>query len=203
MRQRLLLVLIVALAAGVVGLAVFWQPNLNTPTQASGPAGGDFVLMSADGPIDTTSLRGKVVLVYFGYTYCPDICPTSLTVTAQALQQLAPEEATRIKVIFVSVDPERDTPARLKEYAAFFHPAMVGVTGSADEISRVARLYGAIYARQDVGSAGYAVDHSAWTYVVTPNGRLGGRIAHGASVDQTLAEIRKHLPPLPSTKGMP
>jgi protein SCO1/2 len=204
MRQRLLLLLVAALAAGIVGLALFWQPNANAPHQpSSGPAGGDFVLTSADGPIDTASLRGKVVLVYFGYTYCPDICPTSLTVTAQALQQLSAEEAPLVRMIFVSVDPERDTPARLKEYAAFFHPAIVGVTGSKEELSRIARLYGAVYARQDIGGAGYAVDHSAWTYVVTPDGRLSGRIPHGASVEQTLAEIRKHLPNPPSTKGTP
>lgn len=202
MRQRLLLALVVALAAGIVGLAVFWQPNLGSPPSApGGPAGGDFVLTSADGPVDTATLRGQVVLVYFGYTYCPDICPTSLGVTSQALGRLSPEEAARVRVIFVSVDPERDTPARLKEYAAFFHPAFVGVTGSNEEIARVARQYGAIYARQEVGGAGYAVDHSAWTYVVTPDGRLGGRIPHGASVEQTLAEIRKHLPNLSSPKG--
>lgn len=195
MSPRLLIALVVVLATAVIGLALFWQPQLPSVTSLSkAPAGGDFVLDSADGPLDTTTLRGKLVLVYFGYTYCPDICPTSLAVTGQALNQLSPDEQSRVRIVFVSVDPDRDTPARLKDYAAFFHPNMIGVTGSKEQVSTVARLYGASYAFQDVGSsAGYVVDHSAWTYVVAPDGRLAHRIPLGAGVEQTLAEIRKQL----------
>ncbi len=204
MSQRLLVALAAILAAAI-GLALFWQPQLpSAPGTPPAPAGGDFVLQSEDGPVDTSTLRGQVVLVYFGYTYCPDVCPTSLTVTGQALGKLAPGELALVKTVFVSVDPERDTPARLKDYVNFFHPNMVGVTGSKAEIDAAARKYGAIYARQDVGStAGYVVDHSAWTYVVAPDGRLAGRIPHGASVEQTLAEIRKWLPATPTPKGAP
>ena len=97
----------------------------------SAPTGGDFTLQSATGPVTLKDYRGKVVLLYFGYTYCPDICPTSLTATAQALGQLAPAELARVQTLFVSVDPERDTPARLKDYGAFFHPSIIGVTGTA------------------------------------------------------------------------
>jgi protein SCO1 len=203
MSQRLLLALAVLLTAAAAGLALFWQPQLSpSPAVTGAPAGGDFVLTSADGPVDTARLRGNILLIYFGYTYCPDICPTSLTVTSQALGKLAPEELARVQTVFVSVDPERDTPERLKDYVAFFHPSMVGVTGGKDEIATAARMYGAVYARQDVGStAGYVVDHSAWTYVVAPDGKLVGRIPHGASVEQTLAEIRKWLPSNSPPKG--
>jgi protein SCO1 len=205
MSQRLLFALVVVLATTVIGLALFWQPQLPSATSPpKAPAGGDFVLTSADGPLDTTTLRGRLVLVYFGYTYCPDICPTSLTVTGQALNQLSPDEQSGVRMIFVSVDPDRDTPARLKDYAAFFHPNMIGVTGSKDQVDAVAKQYGASYAFQDVGSsAGYVVDHSAWTYVVAPDGRLAGRIPHGASVEQTLAEIRKQLHSTLPSKGTP
>lgn len=196
---------LVAALAAAIGLALFWQPSLPpAPGAPAAPAGGDFVLTSADGPVDTATLRGKLLLVYFGYTYCPDICPTSLTVTGQALGQLAPNELAQVRTIFVSVDPARDTPARLKDYVTFFHPGMVGVTGSDDAIAAAARKFGAVYARQDVGSkAGYVVDHSAWTYVVAPDGRLAARIPHGASVELTLAEIRKWLPATPTPKGAP
>ena len=202
MSQRLLFVLILLLASTAIGLALFWQPGQPAaPGVADGPAGGDFVLQSADGPLDTRSLRGKVVLIYFGYTYCPDICPTTLVAIGEALKALAPAELAQVRTVFVSVDPDRDTPQRLKDYAVFFHPSMVGVTGSNEDIAKVARLYGAIYARQDVGSsAGYVVDHSAWTYLVSPDGRLVGRIAHGTPPEQMLAEIRKWLPS-PITKG--
>ncbi len=204
MSQRLLLLLVTLLAAAVIGLALFWQPALPSAGLPAAPTGGDFVLTSADGPLDTATLRGKVVLVYFGYTYCPDICPTSLAVTSQALAKLAPEELAQVKTVFVSVDPERDDPARLKAYVEFFHPSMVGVTGSPEEIAIAAKKYGAVYARQEVGGgAGYVVDHSAWTYVVAPDGRLADRIPHGATVEQTLAEIRKWLPSPSTPKGTP
>ena len=205
MSQRSLIALVIALAATAIGLALFWQPQMATaPGNPATPAGGDFVLASADGPFDTASLRGKVVLIYFGYTYCPDICPTSLSATSQALRQLMATELEQVNVVFVSVDPERDTPARLKDYVAFFHPNIIGVTGTADQISAAARRYGAIYARQDIGGAtGYAVDHSAWTYVVAPDGHLAGQLAHGASVEQIVAAIRKSLPPPSPAKGNP
>jgi protein SCO1/2 len=197
MSQRILLVIAVLLAALVLGLAFFWQPELPErplPAAAS-PAGGDFKLQSAGGPVALQDFRGKVVLVYFGYTYCPDICPTSLAATAEGLKLLSPEELARVAVIFVSVDPERDTPARLKEYGEFFHPAIVGVTGSADEVAAIARRYGVFYARQPVATAGggYVVDHTSDTYIVAPDGRLDGKIAHAAPPEQVAAEIRKRL----------
>lgn len=197
MSQRILLVIAVLLAALVLGLAFFWQPELpERPLPvAAAPAGGDFTLQSAGGPVALQDFRGKVVLVYFGYTYCPDICPTSLAATAEGLKLLSPEELARVAVIFVSVDPERDTPARLKEYGEFFHPAIVGVTGSADEVAAIARRYGVFYARQPVATAGggYVVDHTSDTYVVAPDGRLDGKIAHAAPPEQVAAEIRKRL----------
>lgn len=196
------------LLAAALALTLLQRPA-GIPPAPEQPGEHDFVLQTADGPLDTRSLRGRLVLVYFGYTYCPDICPTSLTAIAQALEALSPEELAQVQVVFVSVDPERDTPARLKEYAAFFHPGMVGATGSSDEIAAVAGRYGVLYLRQDPdSSAGYAVDHSTWTYVLGADGRLAGRIAHGTPAAQVAAEIRKWLSapapsPLPVTKGNP
>lgn len=197
MSQRILLAIAILLAALVLGLAFFWQPELpERPLPvAAAPAGGDFTLQSAVGPVALQDFRGKVVLVYFGYTYCPDICPTSLAATAEGLKLLSPEELARVAVIFVSVDPERDSPARLKEYGDFFHPAIVGVTGSADEVAAIARRYGVFYARQPVATAGggYVVDHTSDTYIVAPDGRLDGKIPHAAPPEQVAAEIRKRL----------
>ena len=153
-----------------------------------------FVLL--DGSRQTTAdLRGKVVLVYFGYTYCPDVCPTALTGLAEGLKTLGPEEAAGVATLFVSVDAERDTPAHLKEYVAFFHPGIVGLTGSPAEVAEVARRYGVYYARQKAATAGgaYVVDHTSETYVLGRDGRLAGRIPHGASPERVAAEIRKFL----------
>ena len=136
-----------------------------------------------------------LVLLYFGYTYCPDICPTSLVATAEGLKDLKPDELARVAVILISVDPKRDTPARLKEYARFFHPVVVGVTGAPEEIAAAAKRYGVFYAEQKVATAGdgYVVDHSADTYVVAADGRLVAKIAHATAPDQVAVIIRKYL----------
>lgn len=197
MSERILSVIAVLLAALVLGLAFFWYPELpERPLPlAAMPEGGDFTLQSADGPVALRDFRGKVVLLYFGYTYCPDICPTSLAATAEGLKELTPDELARVAVILVSVDPKRDTPARLKEYARFFHPAIVGVTGTPEEIAAVAKRYGVFYAEQKVATAGdgYVVDHSADTYIVAADGKLAGKIAHATAPDQVAAIIRKYL----------
>ena len=197
MSQRILLAVAVLLAALVLGLAFFWQPEMpeRPLPMAAAPAGGDFTLQSAGGPVALQDFRGKLVLVYFGYTYCPDICPTALAATAEGLKLLTPEELARVAVVFISVDPERDTPARLKEYAEFFHPAIIGVTGTPEELATIARRYGVFYARQSVETAGggYVVDHTSDTYVVGVDGKLDGKIAHATPPEQVAAEIRKRL----------
>jgi protein SCO1/2 len=201
MSQRLLFAVVVLLAATAIGLALFWHPQMPGATEAKPPVGGDFVLQADTGPVDTRSLRGKVVLVFFGYTYCPDICPTSLTTIGNALRMLTPAELDRVTVMFVSVDPERDTPSRLRDYVQFFHPSIVGVTGSAEEVAKAAKLYGAIYARQNVPSIGYVIDHSGWTYVLAPDGQMVARLEHGISAERLVGEIRPWIPTSPSSKG--
>lgn len=187
----------VLLALAIVGVALFWQPALpEAPLPKAGmPPGGDFTVQTTQGPLSLHDYRGKLVLVYFGYTYCPDICPTSLAATAEGLRQLTPEELARVAMIFVSVDPKRDTPQRLKEYAEFFHPAIVGATATPEVIAEVAKRYGVFYAEQKVETAGdgYVVDHSADTYIVAPDGQLVGKIAHATPPDQVVLAISKYL----------
>jgi protein SCO1/2 len=172
-------------AAYLAGCSERGTPPPGTPT------GGDFVLRSADGPVDTKALRGKVLLIYFGYTHCPDVCPASLAAGAQALNALSPEERAKVRLIMVSVDPERDTPARLKEYAAYFHPEMIGVTGSTEEVAAVAKAFGAGYIRQPARSDGsYAVDHTTRTYVVAPDGRLALSLEPNTPAEKYLEAVR-------------
>lgn len=161
------------------------------PPASAGPRGGDFVLQSAAGPVDTRTLRGKVLLISFGYTHCPDVCPASLAAAAQALNALGAAEREKVRLIMVSVDPERDTPQRLAEYAAYFHPEMIAVTGSREEIDAVVRAYGAGYVRQPAGADGsYAVDHTTRTYVVAPDGRLVAQLELGTSVEKYVETVR-------------
>jgi len=162
---------------------------------ASRPTGGDFTLHSANGPVRLVDLRGRVVLIYFGYTSCPDICPTNLAYLGSALQDLTPRELDRVLVLFVSVDPARDSLGHLASYARYFHPNIVGVTGTPKEVAHVAALYGAAYRKVPQGNSamGYLVDHSAYTYVVDPKGRLVETLDHAPSPRLVTKTIRALL----------
>lgn len=195
MKKSLLIGINVLLAALIAGVAMFWEP---VPTSslplAKAPAGGDFVLEGPGGAVSLQAYRGKLVMLYFGYTFCPDVCPTSLTIWASALQQLTPQELARVQPIFVSVDPERDTLPRLVEYAAFFHPSIQPATGKLENLREIAARYGAVFARQDNASAGgYVVDHTSVTYLIDKEGHLAASVPHAAPPEQLLAAIRKHL----------
>lgn len=194
MSQKALLAAVVSLALAVLGLAVFWQPGAPARAGSGAAPGGDFTLQGARGPVSLRDYRGKVALLNFGYTHCPDVCPTALATVAGALRLLPPAQAARVAPLFVSVDPDRDSPAHLAEYTAFFHPALVGITGSPAAVAAVARQYGVFYARQKTASAaGYAVDHSADYYVIGPRGALEERLPFGASPEQLAAAVRRHL----------
>ena len=200
-RQAWWLTLIAGLAALLVWLAFFGNPGgddgdrPHRQLEAAAARGGDFTLRSPDGPVALAEQRGKVVLLYFGYTFCPDVCPTSLVLVAEALGKLTPEEATQVRAYFISVDPERDTPEVLRAYAPFFHPSIVGLTGSPQEIAEVAGRYGVSYMRQKSrDGAPYAVDHSSYTYVIGPDGKLAGRLPHASPASEIVAMIRSRLP---------
>lgn len=159
------------------------------------PQGGEFTLTAADGPHSLSDYQGKLVLVYFGYTYCPDICPTNLGNLSVAYRKLTPAEKNQLQILFVSVDPERDTPERLKQYADYFEAGIVGLTGKPQIISEIAQRYGVVYAKVDDPNNGthYAVDHSAFTYVVDPQGDLKQQLPHATRPDQFVKTIRHYL----------
>ena len=197
--RNVLVVLVIALSAALLWLAFGWQPEARdtapmpeqTPAAA---AGGDFVLLGADGPVALSAYRGRAVIIYFGYTFCPDVCPTSLVLIAQALTALTPVERAQVGALFISLDPERDTPEVLKAYAPFFHPDIVGLTGSPAQIAEVARQYGARYMKQKADSDGlYSVDHSSFTTLVDRDGRLVENLPYGSSAQHIVGMIRSVL----------
>jgi protein SCO1 len=127
---------------------------------------------SGPDPVGPQNFRGKVVVLFFGFTACPDVCPLTMQRLAAAMHELG-ERAGDVQVILVSVDPERDTPAEVDEYARRFHPSFVGVTGTEEELRATASSYGIFFARNESGSAaGYTVDHSASTLVLDRTGQL-------------------------------
>jgi protein SCO1/2 len=199
---RKLLIIAILVLAGVLAWLLYWAPTgkdgaMDGPIHrtlelAAPPKGGDFVLDSASGPVDLADLRGDVVLIYFGYTWCPDICPTNLVLIAGALKALSPEELERVQVLFVSVDPERDSAERLAEYSGYFHPKILGLTGTLEQIAAVAKLYGAAYRRTELADSamGYVVDHSAYSHLVDPQGRLVRNLDHATPSAEIVAAIR-------------
>lgn len=153
------------------------EPFLNT--DVSGAAyGSDFRLVDHTGkPRTLADFKGKVVLLFFGYTHCPDVCPTTLAEAAGAMQELGPR-ADRVQVLFVTVDPERDTPALLARYVPSFHPSFLGLHGDAKQLADTARDFKVFVQKTPAGSPGeYLIDHSAGTFVFDAQGRL--RLYHG------------------------
>lgn len=164
------------LAAGIAVFAV--QIIEDGPNQEGGllgqpTVGGPFTLVNGGGQTMTeAAYAGKVMMVYFGYTYCPDICPTELALIADAMDLLDADDAADVAPIFITVDPERDTPSVMKDYVANFHDSMIGLTGSLEQVAAAAKAYRVYYAkREDTSEAGYTMDHTSYIYVMDRNGR--------------------------------
>ncbi len=159
------------IAAGVITWLMQDMPR--PPSAVAGPATpmADFVLTDQDGkPFDSRSLRGRAALVFFGFTHCPDVCPTTLAAMTHVLETLGPD-ADKVRPIFISVDPERDTPEALKLYGEMFDPRIVMLTGSPAQIAAVAKGWYVYYERQPTGAAGdYLVDHTASVFLVDREG---------------------------------
>lgn len=162
-----------------------------------GPIGGPFTLTDQTGKQRSdTDFRGKLMIVYFGYTYCPDVCPTDLMAITQALDALGPA-AEGVQPVFITIDPERDTKL-LTDYVAAFHRSLVGLTGSPDEIRKVANSYKAFYVkvqdeRSDERSADYSIDHAGVVYLMGRNGEYLGFMPPQTSPDRLTEVLRKNL----------
>ena len=193
--KKILPILILVLLVAFVYVLFFWQPNSDSPFNVSSQAeGGGFTLQSLSGPVSLQDYRGKVTLLYFGYTMCPDVCPTNLSMMSNALMQLDDKALSQVQPMFISVDPQRDTMARLAEYTHYFHPSILGVSATPDVIKEVADRYGVAYqiVVQDDSATNYVVDHSSETYVIDPNGKLVERLSHAAPPAEILAAIKKY-----------
>ncbi|WGZ94634.1 MAG: SCO family protein [Candidatus Thiothrix putei] len=190
---------VLAVLLGVGGawfVAGFLSPD-ETLSQAPLPLpkGGDFTLQAVQGAVSLSDFQGKVVVLYFGYTACPDICPTSMATLKAALAQLTPVELSQTQGLFVSVDPERDTLEHIQRYVGYFHPSLIGVSGSQAELLEITRRYNAFYRKVEVpGSAmAYTIDHSAILYVIDKDGQVREQVQHAVPPAELAAAIRRHL----------
>lgn len=184
-----------ALAAIALGVGLSYYLNSPQPRQAPPSLGGDFTLTTTKGKVALHDFKGKVVPIYFGYTHCPDVCPTALYNLAEALEKLDQRERAGIQVLFITLDPERDTAQKVGDYAKHFHPNMLGMTGSQEEINQVTKQYLVIHRKVAMpGSAmEYAIDHSSRLYIVGKDGELDSMLHHGSTLEDTVAYLKESL----------
>jgi protein SCO1/2 len=194
MKISLVLIGLLAFALGI-GIARYYMPDSDPVLDTSGNSntkvpvtpgrfGGDFTLLKEDQAVKLSDFRGKLVVMYFGYASCPDICPTTL----------APEELEQVQPIFISVDPQRDQGEKLTAYASYFHPSFIGITGTEEEVQKVANQYGAFFIKVESDSAmGYLVDHTSKTYMVDQDGKYVTILPHDMTRDDMLNALRKGL----------
>jgi len=188
----------VLLTAAWVGAGLFKGAVL-TPSKTA----ADFTLIAQDGTEFRLSReRGKVVALWFGYTFCPDVCPTTLAELIQVRQRLA-KDGQRFRIVFVTVDPERDTQSRLQEYARAFGGGFTALTGPPARLAEVRKAYGVIAEKRVVAgtSATYLIDHSAFVYVVDPAGELRVMFPFGMRIDDMLHDVKALMQSSPTRGG--
>jgi protein SCO1/2 len=199
MRAKLLIVVLggfVLGALGGLGLLLTLNPG-PAPIESSGKAliGGPFELIDQTGKTVTDrDFADRYKLIFFGFTHCPDICPAELQVMTAALESLG-DKADKVVPIFITLDPERDTPAVMGDYVKNFSPRLVGLTGSADAVAVAAKAYRVVYSKiEATGSAnGYSLDHSALVYLMGPDGGYLAHFAYGTGADAMAEALRRYL----------
>ena len=168
----------------------------DSPPLQGAKLGGAFTLTNQDGRQTTDKdFEGRHRLVYFGFTYCPDVCPVDLQTIGQAMRRLEksdPALAERVQPIFISVDPERDTPAVLKQYVSAFHPRLIGLTGTSEQVADVAKKHGIFFQKEDEsGSGDYMVNHSRMALLFGPKGEPIAIVPHDKGPDAIVDELKR------------
>ncbi|HSS65991.1 MAG TPA: SCO family protein [Gammaproteobacteria bacterium] len=173
-------------------LALFSLPGAAAATYMRG---GDFTLLSPDGPLSLSDLRGKVVLIFFGYTSCPDVCPVSLARINTCFSSMSVEELDRVRALFITLDPERDTLDRLEKYTGYFHPNIIGLRDDVETIRSVTDRYGVKFAKTltPESAIGYSISHSTDIILLDPRGKMVEAIPHNSEPAYLRARIRDLL----------
>ncbi len=198
LRSRLVLYGVALGLVLVVAAALAWYlvgPGARQVGYGEALIGGPFSLVDQQGKqVTEQDFAGRFMLIYFGYTFCPDVCPLTLATMAQAIEQLSPEQADRVAPIFITVDPERDTVKQLASYAPLFSPRLVALTGTPEQIKQAAKAYRVYFAKvAGDGSSDYLMDHSAFIYLMGPDGRYRRHFGHDASPEDIAKALREEL----------
>jgi protein SCO1/2 len=198
LRNRQALIPYLLLVAALIG-GVLWYESEKVPglgrvvTTGQADVGGPFQLTDQSGKrVSDKDFRGHYMLIYFGYSFCPDVCPTTLAVMAQALEKLG-DQSRRITPILITIDPERDTPKVLEDYVKAFGPSFVGLTGSADAIKDVEKKYRVYAVKRPLEGGNYGMDHSSVIYLMGPDGKLVSFYDEAISPDDLAKDLRAKI----------
>ncbi|MFL9840206.1 SCO family protein [Sphingomonas sp. ST-64] len=196
MNRMLLVALPLSLALAACGGGGPAEKSLANAPLAGASIGGPFTLVNGDGKTVTDKdFAGKYRIMYFGYTFCPDVCPVDVQNIGGAMKLLDkqnPQLAAKIVPVFVTIDPARDTPAVVKEFTSAFYPRMVGLTGTAEQVDAAAKVYRVPYAKRETPS-GYLMDHGRQAYLMGPNGEPIALLPQEQSPDAIVAEIERWI----------
>jgi protein SCO1 len=186
---------VLALFALSLLLSACSEPRPELPVNTR--LGGDFAMLDQSGqPFGPADLQGKLSLMFFGFTQCPDICPATLARTVATWKELTERQRRQVQVVFVSFDPQRDTPAHLKEYLAFFDPAVIGLTGSAEQVATMARRYGVVYLQEQAEPGqeqDYLFSHSDFVYLLDQQGRVRKLFKSNFDSEDLINDVRSLL----------
>ncbi len=196
-QNRILLILMIAMmACAAVAVVTLWHVAKDSAAHngdLSGAIGGPFSLTDEKGePVTDQTYKGSYRLIYFGYTFCPDACPTELQVMAEAMDDLH-DDAARVQPIFITIDPERDTVKQLAGYVPMFYPRLAGLTGTPAEIAQVAKEYKVFYSKADQPSGAYLMNHSSFVYLMDPDGKFLTVFPSDMDSEKMASEIRKAM----------
>lgn len=195
-RKSHLLLIFAAFFAGlatVAAIMLVMSGRMSPPAPAPAAVGGAFRLIDQNGQsVSEADLKGQPSLIFFGFTHCPDVCPTTLFEVSEILGKMG-EDAKRVNALFVTVDPERDTPEKLKDYLSSFHPRLRGLTGDAAAVAAIEKAYRVYSKKVPLEGGGYTMDHTSLVYLMDRDGRFVAPFNMRRTPEEAAAELRKYL----------
>jgi len=194
--KRINLLLAGIILASGVKLAVDILVPAPIPPDGYPSIGGEFTLQSIDGPVTEDILLGKVSIMFFGYTHCPDICPTTLRKISAAFRMLTEtKDAPKTQGLFITIDPERDSVEYITEYTSYFHKNLIGLSGSETQIHNISEQYKFGYQKDAIADDGeYSMSHSSYIYIIRPDGKIGKMFSHSSTPKEIVEEVQKWIP---------
>lgn len=185
---------IVILIASLGLIAIAWYKLNRMPDSPYPNIQPQFSLQSASGPVSLADLKGKVSVIFFGYTHCPDVCPATLARLGKTLDLLDESEKAKVKMVFISIDPKRDTPETVAKYVHFFHPDITGLSGSRESLQAAAKSFFVGRQKNKPNAAGnYTFTHSTFIFLLRPDGKIGELLGHASKPADTAKAVRRWL----------